>query len=375
VTLTTTTYRTDQIGSLLRPARLLDARDDFHAGRINLEQLRHVEDDAILDALRMQRQIGLDVFTDGEMRRDAWQTNFSQAVEGFEDRYPVRDRELADGTRAQLELHSKAVVGKLRPVRRLAEIDATFLRQHAPGPFKITMPAPTTVARGGWRDGLTDRVYGSMRELYQDTAAIVRDEMTALAAQGVNYLQLDEAFTSYAREGAPQQMRDQGKDPERLLADQIEFENQCYDTVRGQGVTLAAHLCRGSRSRAPKPALTDPDRQGRDFDWLAERLFSELHADRFLFEWDSGFQALRFLPRDKVVVLGIVSSLTPELEPQDRLLRSIEAAAKHCSVEQLALSSQCGFQGSGTRDGAHISIDDEKRKLELIVDTASKIWG
>ena len=375
MTATTSTYRTDQIGSLLRPAELLDARDDFHAGRISLEQLRRVEDEAILDALKMQQQIGVDVYTDGEMRRDAWQTNFSQAVEGFEDDYPVREMELADGTKARLELHSKAVVDKLRPVRRLAEVDAAFLGQHAPGPFKITMPAPTTVARGGWREGVTDRVYGSRRELYQDTAAIVRDEMKALVAQGARYLQLDEAFTSYARASAIEEMQARGENPEQLLAEQIEFENQCYDAVRGNGVTLAAHLCRGSRSRAPKPALTDPDRQGRDFDWLAERLFDQLHADRFLFEWDSGFQALRFLPRDKVVVLGIVSSLTPELESQDRLLRSIEAAAKHCSVEQLALSSQCGFQGSGTRDGAHMTIDQEKRKLELIVDTARKVWG
>src|ERR687885_107264 len=371
---TTTRYRTDQIGSLLRPAKLLDARDDFHAGRISLEQLRRVEDEAILDALKMQEQIGLDVYTDGEMRRDAWQTNFSQAVEGFEDHYPVREMELADGTKARLELHSKAVVHRLRPVRRLAEVDAAFLGQHAPGPFKITMPAPTTVARGGWREGVTDRVYGSRRELYQDTAAIVRDEMKALVAQGATYLQLDEAFTSYARASAIEEMQARGENPEQLLAEQIEFENQCYDAVRGNGVTLAAHLCRGSRSRAPKPALTDPDRQGRDFDWLAERLFEQLHADRFLFEWDSGFQALRFLPRDKVVVLGIVSSLTPELESQDRLLRSIEAAARHCSVEQLALSSQCGFQGSGTRDGAHMTIDEEKRKLELIVDTAREVW-
>jgi 5-methyltetrahydropteroyltriglutamate--homocysteine methyltransferase len=372
---TTTTYRSDQIGSLLRPAKLLDARDDFHAGRISLEQLRRVEDEAILDALKMQQQIGVDVYTDGEMRRDAWQTNFSQAVEGFEDDYPVREMELADGTKARLELHSKAVVDKLRPVRRLAEVDAAFLGQHAPGPFKITMPAPTTVARGGWREGVTDRVYGSRRELYQDTAAIVRDEMKALVAQGATYLQLDEAFTSYARASAIEEMQARGENPEQLLAEQIEFENQCYDAVRGNGVTLAAHLCRGSRSRAPKPALTDPDRQGRDFDWLAERLFDQLHADRFLFEWDSGFQALRFVPRGKVVVLGIVSSLTPELESQDRLLRSIEAAAKHCSVDQLALSSQCGFQGSGTRDGAHMTIDEEKRKLELIVDTARKVWG
>ena len=152
----------------------------------------------------------------------------------------------------------------------------------------------------------------------------------------MTYLQLDEGFTVYARESAVAQMREQGQNPEQMLAEQIEFENQCYDAVRADGITLAAHLCRGSRSSAPKPALTDPDRQGADFDWLAERLFSQLNVDRLLFECDSGFQALRFLPRDKVMVLGVVSSLTPELESQDRLLRSVEAAAKYCSVEQLA---------------------------------------
>ena len=172
-----TTIRMDQIGSLLRPDKLLDARDDFHAGRITLDQLRAVEDESILQALETQRQFGVDVYTDGEMRRDAWQTNFSQAVEGFEHEYPVREMELADGTTARLELHSKAVIGKLRQVRRLAEVDAAFMRQHAPGAFKITMPAPTMVARGGWREGVTDKVYPSRRDLYADTAAIVRDEM------------------------------------------------------------------------------------------------------------------------------------------------------------------------------------------------------
>jgi 5-methyltetrahydropteroyltriglutamate--homocysteine methyltransferase len=367
--------RSEQIGSLIRPDRLQDARDAYRQGRIDLQALRCAEDEAILEALEWQRQTGIDIYTDGEMRRDAWQTNFSQAVEGFEDEYPVRETQLADGTVAKLELHSKAVRAKLKQVRRLAEVDAAFMKRHSPGPFKITMPAPTTVARGGWRAGVTDTVYPSLRDLYQDTANIVRDEMKALVAQGVTYIQLDEAFTIYARESAIQEMRERGQDPERLLAEQIEFENLCYDAVRGEGVTLAAHLCRGSRASAPKPGLSDPERTGHDFDWLAERLFPALHVDRFLFEWDSGFEALRFLPRDKVMALGIVTSLSPELEPQDRLIRCIEAAAKYCSLDQLAVSTQCGFSGSGTRDGAHMTINHERRKLELVADTARKVWG
>ncbi len=371
----TGSVRADHIGSLLRPEHLLDARDDFHAGRLTAPQLQSIEDEAISQALQLQREVGLDIFTDGEMRRDAWQTNFSQAVEGFERDYPVRHLQQPDGTIVTLELHSKTIVGKLRAVRRLTGSDAQFLKAHAPGPFKITMPGPTTVGRAGWRDGVTDRVYPSRRELYQDCAAIIRDEMQSLVAEGASYLQLDEAFTNLARVSALQAMREQGIDPEQTLLEQVEFENVCYDAVRGQGVTLGAHLCRGSRSAAPKPWLIDPDREGADFDWLAERLFDQLHADRFLFEWDTGFQALRFLPRGKVAVLGIVSSLDPMLEPIDQILRCIEAASKYCSVEQLALSTQCGFQGSGTRDGGHMRLDEQRRKLELVVETARRVWG
>jgi 5-methyltetrahydropteroyltriglutamate--homocysteine methyltransferase len=367
--------RSDQIGSLLRPDNLLDARDEFHTGRISLEQLRSVEDASIEQALQMQRDVGINIFTDGEMRRDAWQTNFSQAVEGFERDYPVREVRKPDGTTVRLETHSKTIVAKLRAVSRLTGVDSQFMKTHAPGPFKMTMPGPTTVGRAGWREGTTDKVYGSLRELYQDCADIVRDEMKALVNDGASYIQLDEAFTNLARESAIEAMRERGENPEAKLTEQIEFENICYDAVRGQGVTLGAHLCRGSRTSAPKPALIDPNRQGRDFDWLAERLFDELHADRFLFEWDSGFQALRFLPPGKVAVLGIVTSLSSELELKEQLVRCIEAAAKHCSLDQLALSTQCGFQGSGTRDGGHMTIDEERRKLELVVDAARQIWG
>lgn len=367
--------RADQIGSLLRPEQLLNARDDFHAGRLTARELQSIEDAAIGDALRLQREVGLEIFTDGEMRRDAWQTNFSQAVEGFEPDYPVRELRRPDGSLVTLEVHAKAVVGKLRAIRRLTGVDAQFLKAHSPGPFKITMPGPTTVGRAGWREGTTDTFYGSRRELYQECADIIRAEMECLVAEGASYIQLDEAFTNFARESTLEAMREQGVDPDKALTEQIEVENTCYDAVHDQTVALGAHLCRGSRTGSSKPWLIDPQRQGREFDWLAERLFDQLHANRFLFEWDSGFQALRFLPRGKVVVLGIVSSLDPKLEPPDLIMRCVEAATRYCPVEQLALSTQCGFQGSGTRDGGHMTMDEQRRKLELVVETARRIWG
>jgi 5-methyltetrahydropteroyltriglutamate--homocysteine methyltransferase len=162
-----------------------------------------------------------------------------------------------------------------------------------------------------------------------------------------------------------------GVDAETALAEDIAAENACYDAVRRNGVTLAMHLCRGSRS-----AIT----RGRGgYDWLAEHLFDRLHVDRFLLEYDServgGFEPLRHVPKGKTAVLGLVSSTDPRLEAQDDLLRRIERASKFCPIEQLAISSQCGFQGSGSRDGAHMTIDDERRKLDLIADTARKVWN
>src|SRR5262245_41130490 len=155
----TLTYRTDQVGSLVRPPELLDARDAFKARRMACEELAEVEDRCIRDALQMQRDIGLAVLTDGEFRRDAWQTVFSSAVDGFEDDYPVREFERPDGSTARLQMHTKAIRGRLQQHRRLAQTDAAFLKQHARGPFKITMPSPALVARASWKNGLTDKAY------------------------------------------------------------------------------------------------------------------------------------------------------------------------------------------------------------------------
>ena len=365
-------YRVDQIGSLIRPARLLDARDEYKAGRISRDALRAIEDDCVLEALDLQRAAGMPIFTDGEMRRDAWQTVFSEAVDGFESNYPFRDVELEDGRRIKLQMHVKAINGRLKQHRRLAQVDATFLKQHAPGPFKITMPSPAVVARYSFKPGVTDKVYPDVADLQHDVCSIVKQEMRALLDEGASYLQLDEGFTIYAEPERMKMMTDARQDPEQALERDIALENACYDAVRKEGVTLAMHLCRGSRAGIAR---------GRGgYDWLATHLFDRLHVDRFLLEYDDesrvgGFEPLRHLPKGKVAVLGLVSSTDPRLESQDDLLRRMEEASRFCSLDQLAISSQCGFQGAGSRDGAHMTIDDEKRKLELLVDTARKVWG
>src|SRR5262245_10402326 len=258
-------YRVDQIGSLVRPAKLLDARDACKAGTLDRAALRAVEDDCVRDVLAMQREVGMEIFTDGEMRRDAWQTNFSEAVEGFEASYPIREMTREDGTRVKLQMHTKAICGKLAQKRRLAQTDATFLKENAPGPFKITMPSPAVIARTSYRPGVTDKAYPDPAELRRDIVAIVKGEMQALIADGAAYLQLDEGFTIYADPERMKALGAQQGDPEAALAEDIAAENACYDAVRGTGVTLAMHLCRGSRASFAR---------GRGgYDWLAEHLF------------------------------------------------------------------------------------------------------
>jgi 5-methyltetrahydropteroyltriglutamate--homocysteine methyltransferase len=361
-------YRSDQVGSLLRPPKLLDARDAFKAGKIDRNALRREEDAAVTDGLVRQQRIGMPIFTDGEMRRDAWQTVFSEAVEGFVDQYPIVEADRPDGTKVKVQMHTKAARGKLHATGRLAGADAAFLKEHAPGPFKITMPSPAYVARGSFRPGVTDNaVYPTREALLRDTTEIARDEMIELVKDGASYIQLDEGFTYHLTATASKD----AATAERDLAADIAAENQCHDAVRSDAVTVAMHVCRGSRvSWAHGPG---------SYDWLAERLFDALHVDCFVLEYDTeivgGFEPLRFLPKGKMVVLGLVSSKERRLETRDELTRRIDEAAKFCPLEQLALTSQCGFQGAAQRDGAHVDYDSQWRKLELIVETAREVWG
>jgi 5-methyltetrahydropteroyltriglutamate--homocysteine methyltransferase len=364
------TPRTDQVGSLIRPQKLLDARAEFHAGRLTREALTALEDDVILDALQLQRQIGVEVLTDGEMRRDAFMTGLSENVEGFVEKYPVAEQTRPDGSKVIVQSHGKAVQGKLRPLRRLHKRESEFMLEHAGAPFKITLISPPQVASTGYRAGLTDKAYPTREDLTRDLVKIIGDEMRALASEGVSYMQLDEGLARFSRDGWREDAMKNGEDPDRELADAIAAENECWDSLP-TSVTKAMHVCRGNRT------TWGGGRGG--YDWIAEQAFNDLHVDRFVLEYDTdragGFEPLRFVPKGKVVVLGLVSTKTPVLEDQDDLMRRIDEASKFCPVEQLALCPQCGFQSSAMPDGAFMTMDDQRRKLELIVDTARKVWG
>jgi 5-methyltetrahydropteroyltriglutamate--homocysteine methyltransferase len=361
-------FRADQVGSYTRPTELKQARAAFRSGQLSRAALREVEDNAILDALEHQQRIGMPIYGDGELRRDAWQTDLSDAVSGFVADYPIVKQRLPDGRVVELEMHTKAVEAKLQPRGRLSADFLPFLLQHAPGPVKVTLPSPANASRGCFKPGLSDQVYPTRHDLLRDLVAIYRDEVAALEADGVAYVQMDEGFIAYVREDWRDGLVAQGLDPERELAADIAAENACWDLLADSAVTRAVHMCRGSRTT---------NRGTGGYDWLAERLFDQLHVDRFLLEYDSdavgGFEPLRFLPKGKTVVLGLITSKDPALENQDALLRKVDAASKYAPLDQLALSPQCGFGGSA--DNAFMIPDQQWRKLELVVGTARRIWG
>ena len=363
-----TLYRADQVGSLLRPPELLEARAAHAEGQIDLDQLRQIEDEAILDALELQRQVGLDVFTDGEYRRSLFLASFFEAVEGFG---PTFDRQWR-GSQSEMALPAqvRAVAGKLRKLRRITAHESAFLKEHSPGPYKVTLPSAGFMTERTYQRGLTDQFYPTFSDLLRDMVGIVQGEVQALADEGVPYIQLDApGYTRYVDQRVRQEMRDVGWDPDQMATEAIEADNASLEGAKREGVTLAAHLCRGNnRSQW---------RQEGGYDPIAEKLFNSLQVDVFLLEYDSqragGFEPLRFVPRGKSVVLGLVTTKEGKLESQGQLLRQIDAASKYVPLENLAISPQCGF--ATVAAGNLISWDDQRRKLELVVDTARKVWG
>ncbi len=361
--------RHDQIGSFLRPASVLDARLSFTEGVISEEELRTIEDEAIIDILQMQHEVGIGIYSDGEMRRLAWMSGFADAVEGFTEGHRMMHWHNLDGSEEDEPSLSRVAGAKIRQVRRLTGDESSFLREHSPGPFKITMPSPVSVAASGYQVGVTDQVYADRAEFQKDVLDIVRAEMVALADEGVTYIQLDEGFTGYLGDYALYPVDLGGKTKEQALQADIEAENSLYDAVKREGLTLAMHVCGGnSRSRWAGTG---------GYAGMAEHLFNELHVDRFLLEFDSeragSFEPLKYLPKGKVVVLGLITTKTGEMEDQEELLRRIDEASKHTPLDQLALSPQCGF--ASVADGNLLSEEEQRHKLELVVETARRVWG
>jgi len=380
----TTVYRADHVGSLLRPQEVLDAHAAQARGEITLERLREIEDEAIRMAVAFQRQVGLEVVTDGEYRRSSWAGDFGDAVDGYvASTVPIpmtwrmpdgaeanRMAPIQDMLRTMPQQAGQVIGERLRLKHRLTAHEAPFLQATAGGPFKVTMPAPSYIVARGYKPGVTDTAYASRAELMDDVSSIYRDEVAWLVEQGVPYIQLDNAhYPDYIDANRCELMRAIGIDPVQAMQEDIAGDNACIAGVDRAKVTVATHICRGNGRSAWHT-------QG-GYEPIAEQVFGNLDVDRFLLEYDTdragGFEPLRFIPKGKQVVLGLITTKVGELEAQDVLLRRIEEASQYVPMEYLALSPQCGF--ASVDQGNLISRDDQQRKLELVAETARRAWG
>ncbi|GAC1328462.1 MAG: 5-methyltetrahydropteroyltriglutamate--homocysteine S-methyltransferase [Chloroflexota bacterium] len=381
-------YRADQVGSFLRSQELKDAHTAHGRGDVSAEQLREIEDREIIRVLEMQKSVGIDVYTDGEYRRGGWASDFQDAMDGYVAGTPPvtmtwHSAGASATATAEAPINAPAgsagagtpvtrVIGaKLRQRRRLTQHEAKFLQQHAPGRSKMTMPAATYVVTRGYKPGITDQAYGSRTELLADAAAVIKSELKALADEGVPYLQLDNPhYPDYISDERREQWRSLGVDPDQALQDDINADNASLQGLDRSKITVGMHLCRGNGPMGRWHTAGGYER-------IADQVFGGIEVDRFLLEYDSeragSFEPLRYVPRGKTVVLGLITTKSPELESQDLLLRRVEEAAKFVPLENLALSPQCGF--ASTLVGNPLSWDDQRRKLELVVDTARKVWG
>ena len=370
-------YRADHVGSFLRPPELIDARLDRAEGKLTDEEVRAIEDRAILGILEVQRKAGLGVYSDGEYRRAMWLTGLPAACEGFvggglqlTSNWHQGDQRGAPPTTRASGGTPNVIGGKLRATRRVTGLESAFLKEHASGPYKITIPSPTWFLRG-YQRGVSDQVYPTADDALTDLTAIVRDEVKALVAERVRYVQLDSIryVFDWTDEERRHAWEETGIDPDAAIEQNIRADNAVIDGLKQEEVVFGLHMCRGN-NRSYWFAEGGYDR-------IAERVFPALHYDALLLEYDSeragGFEPLRHVPAGVTVVLGLISTKTPALEKQDDLLRRIEEAAKYVPLENLALSPQCGF--ASVADGNLLSWTDQRRKLELLVDTARKVWG
>jgi len=364
-------FRADHVGSLLRPAALLEARAAHEAGTLPAEALAAIEDEAIADVVALQEGLGLRSATDGEFRRASWHMDFIYQLGGVEK----TAGNLSVAFRNETEkieftpsgLHVGGRVSLSRPI--FAEAFSYLAAQTTTAVPKLTIPSPSMVHYRGGRAAIDPVVYPELDAFWADLAAAYADEVAALSALGCTYLQFDDTSLAYLNDPAQREYIAQaGGDPDHQHETYIATINAAIGG-RPEGVRVTTHLCRGN-FRSSWAA------EG-SYEFVAEALFSQLAVDGFFLEYDDersgGFAPLRFVPPDKVVVLGLVTTKRGELERKDDLKRRIEEAARYVDIDQLCLSPQCGF--SSTLEGNAITFDDEVAKLALVVETAAEVWG
>jgi len=362
-------FRADHVGSLLRPPALIEARRRQQTGAISKAELRKIEDTHIREVIKEQQDAGLKSVTDGEFRRTFFHIDFLEKLEGVTVSGGIETKFHSRTGVIDFAPPSLSVTGKLRHVTDIQKADFEFLKSVTTETPKVTIPSPTMVHFRGGRKTIDIDAYPDLDEFFADLAQCYRDEMNSLYRAGCRYLQMDDTNLAYLcdpklREGA----RERGHDPDKLPHAYAELINSVIDG-RPNDLTVAVHLCRGNfKSAWVAEGGYEP---------VAEVLFNELHVDAYFLEYDDeragDFRPLRFVPKAKTVVLGLVTTKVGALEPKDGLITRIKEAAQFMPLENMCLSPQCGF--SSTVEGNQITEEQQWAKLRLIVETAREIWG
>jgi 5-methyltetrahydropteroyltriglutamate--homocysteine methyltransferase len=362
-------FRADHVGSFLRPPALLEARERFKQGAISRAELRAAEDAAIRDIVRFQEDTGLQGITDGEFRRTYFHVDFLEQLAGIEVKGGIAVSFRSSTGKVDFAPPVMHVTGKVRHVEPIQLEDYRFLASCTKRTPKVTIPSPTMLHFRGGRGAISKEAYPDLDAFYDDVAAAYRAELKSLADAGCRYVQLDDTNLAYLcdarmREGA----RQRGDDPDELPRRYARLINAAI-ADRPAGMVACVHLCRGNFQSAWAA-------EG-GYEPVAQVLFNELDVDAYFLEYDDArsgdFSPLRFVPRGKIVVLGLVSTKVGELESKDDLKRRIEAATRFVPLEQLCLSPQCGF--SSTVHGNEIARESQAAKLRLVVETAREVWG
>ncbi len=360
-------FRADHVGSLLRTAALKEARAKRERGEIDVAALRAIEDEEIIKLIRKQEDVGLQSVTDGEYRRASWQTDFLLALDGVESYHGERRFKFHGPQPRPILLRLNGRLGRFSGHPMIEHF--RFLAQHTRTTPKMTIPSPSTLHFRYGRDAVPEAIYPSMDDFYRDLGATYRQAVRAFADAGCRYLQLDEVNLAYLCDPAlREQVRARGDDPEALPRVYAGMLNAAIADIPAD-MTITMHLCRGNfRSTFVATGGYEP---------IAEMLFNTIGVHGYFMEYDTeragGFEPLRFLPKGKHVVLGLVTSKSGVLESRDDIRRRIDAAAMFIDIDQLCLSPQCGF--ASTEDGNVLAEDEQWAKLRMIVEVAQEVWG
>jgi len=368
---TTPPFRADHVGSLLRPQKLRDARDKKAKGEISAQDLTRVEDECIREAIKLQEDVGLNAVTDGEFRRTTWHMDFISQI-GSVTEVPSTIKVRFHTHEGEIEAAPPGirVAGKLSRPHPIFVDHFKFVKDNTKVVPKMTIPSPTILHFRGGRAAIDQTAYPTMEEFYADLGRVYAEEVKGLADAGCRYLQIDETNFAYLCDPElRQQVRDNiHEDPDKLPSTYAKLINMAI-AGRPADMRVCMHICRGNNQSAWVA-------EG-GYEPVAEVLFNETEIDGYFLEYDTeragNFEPLRFVPKGKTIVLGLVTSKTAKLETKDELKRRIDQAAKFVPLEQLAISPQCGF--SSTIEGNKVTVDDEIAKLRLCVEVAEEVWG